>query len=341
MVQKQNFRTKKNNVTKEARVLLGDQGARSDTNKRKNLYWTTSLNGSEVDKLNALAPSDGKVDGNTAGRDLIKFRFHILTADGKEKVLYFRAYLDSFADNYTGTWSPIKYLGRAEDFQVYSGFQRKITLSFKIAAATRSEMEPIYQKMIWLASATAPTYATGGQFMRGTITKITVGDYIYELPGVLNSVGYTWNTEYPWEIAMLEPENTGQDDFEQELPMVMDCSIDFTPIHTFTPTTGLKEYITTRLTERGKKGIKNIDNEKTGIEPVPEVPPEAAAATPVPQLPPAAASELEEVVIKKSALIGPKKEPTKNAFGFPLPATPAQEAQRITNTVGSIINRPV
>jgi len=81
---------------------------------------------------------------------------------------------------------------------------------------------------------------------------------------------------------MLEPENTGQDDFEQELPMVMDCQIDFTPIHTFTPTTGLRQYITTRLTEKGKKGIKDIDNPKTGIEPVPEVPPAAAAAAPQP-----------------------------------------------------------
>jgi len=351
LARKRSVKTLNGNVTKETRVLLGDQGAESintvyNQKKRANKYWFRSdpdpMKAAEVDRLNALGPSDGKVDGNTDGRDLIKFRFHILTADGKEKVLYFRAFLDSFTDNYTGTWSPIKYLGRAEDFQVYSGFQRKITLSFKIAAATRSEMEPIYQKMIWLASATAPTYATGGQFMRGTITKITVGDYIYELPGVLNSVGYTWNTEYPWEIAMLEPEATGEDTFEQELPMVMDCSIDFTPIHTFTPTTGLKNYITTsKPTEKPGRGIKDIDNEKTGIEPVPEVPPEVAAATPVPQLPPAAASELEEVVIKRNALIGPKKEPTKTAFGFPLPATPAQEAQSITNTVRSIINRPV
>ena len=281
LARKQSVQTLNKNVTKEARVLLGDQGAQStdkeyNQKKRANKYWFRSdpdpMKAAEVDKLNALGPSDGKVDGNTAGRDLIKFRFHILTADGKETVLYFRAFLDSFADNYTGTWSPIKYLGRAEDFQVYSGFQRKITLSFKIAAATRSEMEPIYQKMIWLASATAPTYAKGGQFMRGTITKITVGDYIYELPGVLNSVNYTWNPDYPWDIAMVEPEKTGADDFEQELPMVMDCSIDFTPIHTFTPTTGLREYITTRLTERGKKGIKDIDNQKTGIEPVPEIP---------------------------------------------------------------------
>ena len=280
LVQKQNFRTKNNNVTKEARILLGDQGARNDTYKKINSYWTTTPNQDEIDKINSLAPSDGKVNGEKEGRDLIKFRFHILTPDGKEKVLYFRAYLDSFGDNYTGQWNPVKYLGRAEDFQIYSGFQRKISLSFKIAASTRSEMKPIYEKMIWLASATAPTYANDGQFMRGTITKITVGDYIYELPGVLNSVNYTWNTEYPWEIAMVEPESTGQDDFEQELPMVMDCSIDFTPIHTFTPTTGLKQYITTKVTEKGKNGIKNISNTKTGLEPTPTIAPTALVAPP-------------------------------------------------------------
>lgn len=269
IVQKQNYVTKNNNVTKEVRIRLGDQGARNDDSKKVNAYWVVTPNKEEVDKINALAPSDGKVDGNTEGRDLVKFRFHIVTPDGKEKVLYFRAFIDSFSDNYSGQWNPIKYLGRAEDFQIYGGFQRKLSLSFKIAAATRSEMKPIYEKMIWLASATAPTYADGGQFMRGTITKITLGDYIYELPGVLNNVTYTWNTEYPWEIAMTEPENLGKDDFEQELPMVMDCSIDFTPIHTFTPTTGLKQYITAKTSERGRSGIKNIGDPKTGIQPTP------------------------------------------------------------------------
>ena len=259
--QEQKLPTFNKNVTKEYRLRLGDQGAAISNEKqaarRSNQYWfmsdqagkTGSL--SEVDGINALAPQTAKVVGESAkvtgereGRDIVKFRFHILPADGKETVLYFRAFLDSFTDNYSGQWNPVKYLGRAEDFQIYGGFQRKISLSFKIAAATRVEMKPLYQKMVWLASATAPTYANDGQFMRGTITKITVGDYIYELPGVLNSVTYNWNTEYPWEIAMLEPEGEKGDGEMQELPMVMDCSIDFTPIHTFTPETGLKKFIT-------------------------------------------------------------------------------------------------
>lgn len=270
LTSKVNYKSLNKNITKEARIRLGDQGARRDADKSANKYWTTGLDA--IDGINALAPQtakkagdSGKVDGETVGRDLIKFRFHIITPDQPETVLYFRAFLDSFTDNYSGQWNPVKYLGRAEDFQIYGGFQRKISLSFKIAASTRSEMLPLYQKMVWLASATAPTYADGGQFMRGTLTKITVGDYVYELPGVLNSVNYTWNTDYPWEIAMTEPEGEAKDDFEQELPMVMDCSIDFTPIHQFTPTTGLKKYITTNLTENNKAGIPGIDAENTGI----------------------------------------------------------------------------
>jgi hypothetical protein len=251
--------TKNGNVLKENRVLLGDQGARKDEKKRTNQYWTTSNENVpsaslEIDKINALPPVTAKVNGEEEGRDIIKFRFHVITPT-ETKVLYFRAFLDSFADSYTGQWNPTKYLGRGEDFQVYGGFQRKITLSFKIAAATRSEMKPLYQKMLYLASSTAPTYADNGQFMRGTIVKMTVGDYVYELPGVMNSVNYSWNVEYPWEIAMTRPEDGKEvgDSTMQELPMVMDCSIDFTPIHTFTPETGLKKYFTA-----GKKGTNSF-----------------------------------------------------------------------------------
>jgi len=248
-------------VNKESRVLLGDQGARRGAYKSLNQYWFAStpvdtannIFAAETDKINGLDIQNSKVNGNTQGRDLIKFRFHIVTPE-TTRILYFRALLDSFADNYSATWNGVKYLGRAEDMQVYGGFGRKITLSFKVAAATRAEMKPLYRKMVYLASATAPTYGAGGQFMRGTITKLTVGDYVYELPGVLNSVNFTWQQDYPWEIAMKEPEADGGDNSMQELPMVLDCSIDFTPIHTFTPETGLKKFFTTGLENAAEAG---------------------------------------------------------------------------------------
>lgn len=229
-------------IRKEVRVNLGDQGGRDDAFKKANVYWSGSL--AAQDKINALRVTQVKVDGTKEGRDFIKFRFHIVIPGKDPYILYFRAYLETFSDNFNGTWNDIKYLGRGETFYTYSGFQRKISLSFKIAASTREEMKPLYQKMIYLASATAPSYGGNGQFMRGTIAKLTVGDYVYELPGILNSVTYAWNTDYPWEIAVTEPEGQG-DATMQELPMVLDCNIEFTPIHPFTPQAGYSNYITT------------------------------------------------------------------------------------------------
>jgi hypothetical protein len=283
--------TKNGSVRKETRVRLGDQGARVDGFKTANIYWSGSvgIDGKrtydEVDKINALPAQTGKVEagqstkyeervllgGQTIGRDFAKFRFHVITPE-EEKVLYFRAFIESFTDNYAGAWNDIKYLGRGESFYVYSGFSRKISVSFKIAAAIRIELLPLYQKMVYLASSTAPTYGETGQFMRGTVAKMTIGDYVADLPGIINSVTYAWSSEYPWEIAVDEPEGGG-DKLMQELPTVLDCNIEFTPIHTFTPTAGYNKYITTGISDAQAAAFfdNDIQVTKTAINPADDI----------------------------------------------------------------------
>ena len=248
--------TKLNNPTgkikKEIRTLLGDPGL----GKRRISDSYSSYNNIDTqDKINLISPyknnSEG-VDSNT-GRlptsetnDLIKFRFKVITPEDYT-YLHFRAYLDSFSDSYSGNWSSFNYVGRGENFHTYQGFDRQISLGFKIAAQTRWEMRPLYQKIVTLASTTAPTYSGEG-YMRGTFVQLTVGDYVREIPGFISSVNYNWQQDYQWEIAQnnqgAQNNNTGQDNDQQELPMVLDCQINFTPIHTFTPQTGLYHYIT-------------------------------------------------------------------------------------------------
>ena len=132
----------------------------------------------------------------------IKFNFQIITPgeDANNPVtttLYFRALLDDFQDSYSSAWNEQQYVGRGEKFHVYGGFDREINLGFKVAAMTRAEMKPLYQKIVQLASTTAPTYSTGG-FMRGTLVKVTVGDYLYETPGYIGSVDYSWFKSYAY-----------------------------------------------------------------------------------------------------------------------------------------------
>ena len=196
------------------------------------------------DKLNLLGPittNDDSVplDGTKEGRDIIKFRIEVITpgdsnTQPKTEHLYFRAYLDSFSDGFGAKWNGFNYLGRAEDFYTYGGFSRSINVGFKIAAQSREEMKPLYQKLNTLISSTAPTY--DNNIMRGTLAKLTVGDYIYRLPGFIEKVDVQWGQDYPWEIAMRSPEGDDIDTAMQELPMILDVSLSFKPIHNFVPT---------------------------------------------------------------------------------------------------------
>lgn len=240
---------------KETRVLLGDQGK---TTKAHVNYWTPAAV-DERDGINMLDVSS-RVDAAQGARDLAKFYFEIITPDGS-KFLYFRAYLNDINDSFNANWQGHKYVGRAEDFYTYGGFSRDIDFSFKVAAATRSEMKPLYRKMIYLASSTAPTYGTSG-LMRGTLARLTIGSYLDQIPGVITSVKYTISTDVPWEIAMGQPEGVEND--VQVLPMVIDCSVSFKPIHDFAPQTGLYPYIT-----NSHGGPKFVDGDDVETEKAP------------------------------------------------------------------------
>ena len=184
------------------------------------------INGVAFDLINLEAPTK---EENPNLKDYIKFYFEVLEPENildngetDKTFLYFRAYLDSFNDNFNGSWNSFNYVGRGESFYTYSGFSRDINFSFKIAAQTKQELLPLYEKIKHLAATTAPSYSESG-FMRGTLTKVTIGTYLKRMPGFINSVGLSWDSSYPWEIE------------GDELPTVLNVNVSFTVIHNFTP----------------------------------------------------------------------------------------------------------
>lgn len=222
-------------VNKETRVGLGNPG--KITRNRTN-YTIADID--TADKINLIDVKTEPLNGITDNRDLIQLEFQVITPE-QTYYLAFRAFLDSFDDNFASSWNTHKYLGRAEDFYTYQGFSRNINIGFKIAAQSSQEMKPLYRKAATLASITAPTYGPDGRFMRGSIAKVTVGDYIYEQPGIIESVDYKWQTNYPWEISFQNPEGGERG---QVLPHVLDVSLSFRVIHDFLPETGEKPFIT-------------------------------------------------------------------------------------------------
>jgi hypothetical protein len=152
--------------------------------------------------------------------------------------MHFRAFIDSFSDSYDADWSPIEYMGRAEKLYKYKGFGRKISMAFTVVAQSREEITAMYDKLNFLASSLAPEYLdseTSG-YMAGNIAYITLGEYIYDQPGIINSLTFDIPEESPWEIGIDDDGNRlDVKDVRQVPHMIKVTGFNFTPIHKFRP----------------------------------------------------------------------------------------------------------
>lgn len=172
-------------------------------------------------------------------RDLIKFRIEAVDNDNPLYSIWmiFRAYITNINDSMKSTWDSYTYTGRGEIFYRYQNFKPSFSFDLMIAAHSRAEMKPLYQKLNFLKSQLAPDYNKGNK-LRGSYVRLTVGDYMYRQPGFINDLDIQIDDDFPWEVALQEPENelgTGVDSNMHELPMILRCSISFTPIYDFLP----------------------------------------------------------------------------------------------------------
>lgn len=154
---------------------------------------------------------------------LVPFEISSITPEMRY-YMAFEATLDSFNDNFTGNWNGTQYVGRAENFYIYTGFDRQIDFSFKAFASRPEYLYTLYRKLNALAGTTAPTYKDG-VFMRGTLTSVSIGDLLVDQKGFFKGIRFNWKQDYQWEI----------DDKILRVPLVLDVSINFTPIHDFVP----------------------------------------------------------------------------------------------------------
>lgn len=221
----------------ENRVLLGDPGRRN-----KNILSYTAgaiTNGATssvaLDKITAypLYRSNDAQEQET--NDLVKFRIEVIDNVNPAfgTYIHFRAFIDSFSDNYNAAWSDTQYIGRGEKFYTYDSFTRTINMSWTVVAQSKDELIPMYQKLNYLASSLAPTYNKKG-YMSGTLVRLTMGGYLYSQPGFITSLTYDVPAESPWEIGINDI--GGSDNKVKELPHIIKVTgFNFTPIHTFAP----------------------------------------------------------------------------------------------------------
>jgi hypothetical protein len=224
---------------------LGNPGRKPSDNSHRSKNGDGTLNYAvydirAVDEVNNIDVVRIKEPGNFPHlggeyiKDMIPFFFESVNTKKptSSDVIYFRAFINSIGDSFKATHNKFTYNGRAEDFYTYKGFDRDISLSFTIAAQTRNEMMPLYRKLNYLISHTAPEYDEWSGRMQTPFMRLTVGHWINRVPGVLQSVNLKLDKNIPWEIAKDEK---GLDKTMLMLPHALTVSIKFQPVHNFLP----------------------------------------------------------------------------------------------------------
>jgi hypothetical protein len=248
------------NIT--TRVGIGNPGARS-REQRRYINDVAFNNGQDkvnmiplyTDATNPFETSEYGTIGDKSARDLIKFAFEVIDNNNPTNTtkVYFRAFLTNFSDNHGAEWVGQKYMGRGENLYAYQGFTREVSFQFKVAAQSKQEMMPLYQKLNYIVSSLYPDYNSQG-FMRGNLHQLTIGEYFYRTPGIITSMNVTVDDNYPWEIKYNEPEtdkglnstdqfpsnfntngskefqNSNSDADMMELPQVLNVQVTFKPI---------------------------------------------------------------------------------------------------------------
>ena len=239
----------------EWRLNTGNPGS----NQKPADYTITVDTG--IDKLNALPAFifEDSVDPWAAKgkdtNDLIKFAFEAISNDnvGYSNAILFRAFLTSMSDNNSAELSAFKYMGRGETFRTYQGFDRSISFGFKIAAQSRAELKPLYTKLNQLISQVYPDYSPSTNFMRAPVIRLTIGDYIYRMPGFLESVNVTVDGTNSWEINIEESSDVAQ------LPHSLDVTVSFKPIFDILPQRSTEFNKTALITKSDGSFLGSID----------------------------------------------------------------------------------
>jgi hypothetical protein len=229
----------------ETRVRLGDPG--NPNIDRSNYENGGGSAKTGVDRINSLYLYKSSIPKPTAIiNDLVKFRIATIDNDNPSKVTYahFRAFINGMSDSYSAAWDSFKYMGRGESFYNYQGFNRSMRLNWTVIAQSREELSIMYQKLNYLASTLAPDYSAAG-FMRGNIHRLTIGGYVYEYPGIIESLDFTIPDDTTWEIGIptnpTQTSNTSgtvsSDTSVKELPHRIEVAMSFRPIDKFLPQT--------------------------------------------------------------------------------------------------------
>jgi len=135
--------------------------------------------------------------------------------------LRFLGYINEYTENYDSGWSDVKYAGRAESFYIFNSFKRTLAVGFNIPCYNKEELIERHCALSELASTLAGKYEDD-LLMGGIITRLKLGGYIDNQPGIITNLSFNPIQDSSWDL-------------DQGLAFYLKVSFNFTVIHDFLP----------------------------------------------------------------------------------------------------------
>lgn len=220
---------------------LGNVG--SNARRKTSIKYPGSLSTDDtlrVDEVNRTSVLSSEIDSeriaSTADKQIVKFFIESInnTNPTQRDYIFFRAFINNLGDGFTSNWNSHNFVGRGENFYNYTGFTRNISLGFDIHVQSVQEREATYEKLNYLMGLMTPDYAESG-YMRGNIVKLTIGDYLQAMPGIITGVNFDIPTDYGWDLGR---DNSGKVVDVQAPTHIKVSSFSFTPIYNEIPRKG-------------------------------------------------------------------------------------------------------
>jgi len=129
-----------------------------------------SLNGTgDTDQFFNPEGNDSRIDGATAALLEEKLNSEYMPFYIKDmrtnEIISFHAFLDTYSDGFSATYSGITGMGRIEPAHIYESSQRSIGISFTMIAFSEEDMDMLYWKLNKLVTLMYPQFSKGTQLI--------------------------------------------------------------------------------------------------------------------------------------------------------------------------------
>lgn len=131
--------------------------------------------------------------------DIMSIGFRIIHPFNlNEDRIIFNAYMNGLRFNNNPSWSDIKYVGRAESFYRFTGFERQVSFNLDIPCFNQKQLFEKHRALGQLEASTAGNYNDG--LLGGCLIKLNVGNYIIGDYAVMNNMSYEIPSDSTWDI---------------------------------------------------------------------------------------------------------------------------------------------